>query len=116
VVIVRGERAFLVVELALQDAQAGVGQVAGVAPAQQLLALRADDRAASLHGGLVARRGRRARAALTAAARASARSCTASAGSARTPSAGQPGEVDRWMNIRDPGFMAGDAIFSVLVG
>ena len=61
VVVVRGESALLVVELALQDAQAGVGQVAGVAPAQQLLALRVDDRAAGLHGGLIARRGRRAR-------------------------------------------------------
>ena len=51
-VIVRGERALLVIELALQDAQAGVGQVAGVPPAQQLLALRVDDRAAGLRAGL----------------------------------------------------------------
>ena len=31
------------VEFALQDPQARVGQVAGVAPAEQFLALRADD-------------------------------------------------------------------------
>ena len=47
------------VEFALEDAQAGVGQVASIPPAEQFLALGVDDRPASLQGGLVLRGGRR---------------------------------------------------------
>src|SRR5690242_18716838 len=57
VAIVRRQGAFLVVELALQDAQAGVGQVAGVPPAEQFLALRVDDRPPGLQRRLVLGRG-----------------------------------------------------------
>jgi len=61
VIIVREQDALLVVELALEDAQAGIGQVPGVAPAEQFLALRVDDRPAALLGGQLPRRGRRVR-------------------------------------------------------
>ncbi len=53
VILVRGERAFLVVEFAFQHPQAGVGQVAGVAPAQEFLALGVDDGSPGPHGRLV---------------------------------------------------------------
>ena len=60
-VVMRRERALFVVEFAFQDAQAGVGQVAGVPPAEQLLALGVDDGPASAQGGLVFRGARRTR-------------------------------------------------------
>ena len=57
-VVMRREHAFFVVEFAFQDAQAGVGQVAGVPPPEQLLTLGVDDGPASAQGGLVFRGGR----------------------------------------------------------
>jgi chromate transporter len=50
-----GEQALLVVQLPLQDPQALVGQPGAVPPAQQLLALRGDHRAAQPQRRLVRR-------------------------------------------------------------
>lgn len=54
-----GEGAFFVVKFPFEDAQAGVGQAAGVAPAQQFIALRVDHGPATPQRRVIARRARR---------------------------------------------------------
>jgi hypothetical protein len=51
--VVRRQRPLFVIEFALQDAQASVGQVAGVPPAEHFLPLGVDDRPPGLQRGLV---------------------------------------------------------------